>query len=152
MHGIIQKILIYAVLVSTVLLGGCGITGWPPVHRIDVNQGNVVNQEMVDQLRPGMNKAQVNFVMGSPMLADPFHQDRWDYVFWVRQGRSKPQVKQVSLLFRDDRLAQISGDYRPRPQGELAPTRPEKTLAVPLQKGSKGVFRQLLETFGIGRD
>jgi len=56
------------------------------VHKLDIQQGNVVTQEMVDKLRPGMTRAQVRYVLGTPLVTDSFHQDRWDYFYSYKKG------------------------------------------------------------------
>lgn len=153
MNSQLHKILIYVTLLSTTfLVGGCGITGWPPVHKIEIDQGNVISQSSVNQLRPGMTKSQVRYVMGSPMLVDPFHEDRWDYIFWLKPGYGDPEEKRMTLHFQYDQLARIEGDFQPEPEGEFGPAQPDKTLVVPIEREGKGVFRQVLETFGLGRD
>lgn len=69
-------------------------------YRIDVQQGNVVTQEMVAQLRPGLTKDQVRFVLGTPMLLDPFHDDRWDYVFLLKKGNTgEVENSKLSVYF-----------------------------------------------------
>lgn len=85
----------------------------PYVYKIDVNQGNVVDQAMIDQLRPNMTKRQVLYIMGSPMLVDFFHQNRWDYVYSTRKGGDELQQKTVSIFFENDQLKNIQGDFRP---------------------------------------
>ena len=70
---------------GTALVAGCGfvprIPGVTP-YKIDIQQGNFISQEMVAQLKPGMSKEQVRLALGTPLLADAFHADRWDYVYW----------------------------------------------------------------------
>lgn len=85
----------------------------PYVYKIDVNQGNVIDQAMIDQLRPNMTKRQVLFIMGSPMLVDFFHQDRWDYIYAIRKGSEELEQKTVSIFFDNDQLKNIQGDFRP---------------------------------------
>jgi outer membrane protein assembly factor BamE len=79
------------------------------IHRIDVQQGNVITKEMVDQLKSGMTKRQVLFVMGSPMIEDPFHGGRWDYVFTLQPGNTRKitEYKRVTVLFKNDTVADI---------------------------------------------
>ena len=73
-----------------VALVGCGSNfGFPGVYRINVEQGNVVNEEMVEKLRPGLNKRQVRYIMGTPLIEDSFHDDRWDYRYLLRNGTTR---------------------------------------------------------------
>jgi outer membrane protein assembly factor BamE len=98
------------------LLGACGsipIIQFPGVYKIDIEQGNIVTQEMVDQLRPGMTKRQVTFVMGTPLVRDPFHQDRWDYIYSYQPGGGERGQERLSVLFENDELVSITGDFRP---------------------------------------
>lgn len=85
----------------------------PGVYTIDIEQGNMIDQAMVDQLRPGMTKRQVLYIMGSPMLSDAFHQQRWDYLYSKEPGGEDRVQKRVSLYFNDDSLAGVQGDFRP---------------------------------------
>jgi outer membrane protein assembly factor BamE len=117
------KYLIKAFLVSTSLLAftlsGCsspiksGFPGIPGVYKIDVQQGNIVTQDMIDQLRPGMTKQQVQFVMGTPLILDTFAPDRWDYVYSIQPGGKKRKQKSVSLFFENDQLTHFVGDFIP---------------------------------------
>ncbi|MGB0466234.1 MAG: outer membrane protein assembly factor BamE [Pontibacterium sp.] len=83
------------------------------MYKIDVRQGNIITQDMVDQLRPGMTKNQVLFVLGTPLLADTFHKDRWDYVYSLQEGKGDYTRKQFTVFFKDGTLASTEGDYRP---------------------------------------
>lgn len=94
-------------------------------YRMDIQQGNFVTQEMVSELRPGMSREQVRFILGTPLLADIFHADRWDYVFVREHGtRLSRGVEQRRLVvhFADGKLARVEGDVVPRVQqgGEKA--------------------------------
>ena len=93
-----QKILIYITLV--VALAGCA-------HKIDIQQGNVVTEEQLTKLQIGMNWQQVRFIMGSPMLTDPFHHDRWDYYYSLKPGRDPLVSYRVTLYFDGEKLARI---------------------------------------------
>lgn len=85
----------------------------PFVYRIDIHQGNIYSQDMVDQLRPGMTKRQVAFIMGTPLLEDAFHSDRWDYVYSDEPGGEDRVAKKFSVFFENDELAGLEGDLRP---------------------------------------
>ncbi|NVK42087.1 MAG: outer membrane protein assembly factor BamE [Oceanospirillaceae bacterium] len=98
-------------IAASLLIAGC--TEFPGVHKIDIPQGNVVTQEMVDKLQPGMTRNQVRYVMGTPLVTDTFSPDRWDYIYSMRKGGEKRTQKTLSLYFKDDRLERVSGDYRP---------------------------------------
>ena len=105
-----QKVIIS--VFCLLILGGC--TYFPGVHKIDIQQGNLVTQEMVDQLRPGMSKSQVRFVMGTPLVMDTFQQNRWDYLLTLKQGSDEEIIRErISLFFKDDKLSYFNGDFRP---------------------------------------
>ncbi len=86
---------------------------FPGVYKISIPQGNVITQEMVDQLRPGMSKRQVTFVMGTPLVRDPFHQDRWDYIYSFQPGGGERGQERLSVFFIDDQLVGFEGDFIP---------------------------------------
>lgn len=88
---------------------------FPGVYKIDIDQGNIVTQKMVDQLRPGMTKEQVTFVMGTPMITDPFQQERWDYLLTEQHDDKEYFEQRISLFFKDDKLMSFTGDFRPSP-------------------------------------
>ena len=84
------------------------------VYKLSVQQGNVITQEMVDRLKPGMTRNQVEFVMGKPVLGDPFNDDQWVYIYTLEVPDYFNQVFKMVLAFEDDTLATISGDYIPQ--------------------------------------
>lgn len=96
-------------------LGACSIPSlqFPGVYKIDIQQGNIITQEMIDQLRPGMTKRQVVFVMGTPLVRDPFDQDRWDYVYSYQPGGGERGQERVTMFFENDLLTHFTGDFKP---------------------------------------
>lgn len=150
-----QKLLIPALVLASLLVAGCtSVDRIPFIHRIDVQQGNVITQQMVDQLKPGMSKRQARFTLGSPLLVDTFHQDRWDYLYRMEPGKGEIEQRRVTLYFKDDRLVRIDGDYRPHPQPELAATGPESTTVVvpPQERKARGILTRLWNWMGFGED
>ena len=102
-----------AALVATGLVAGCSfdsVVGVVDPYRIDIRQGNYVDQEMLSQLRRGMSRDQVRYVLGSPLVVDMFRNDRWDYVYSLRSGRSEAQQRVISLYFEGDVLDRLEGD------------------------------------------
>lgn len=79
-------------------------------YRIDVRQGNFVTQDMVAQLKPGMTKDQVRFVLGTPLVADIFHAERWDYVYRFQPGRGELQQRRLTVYFEANKLSRVAGD------------------------------------------
>ncbi len=100
------------VLAVLSVLGACSVDRIPGVYRIDIRQGNYVDQAMLDQVRRGMSRQQVQRVLGTPLITDPFHPDRWDYVYTFQKGRGERQRRVISLFFEGDRLQRIQGDVR----------------------------------------
>ncbi len=95
-------------------LAGCSIPNPFAVYRMEVQQGNYVSQEMVAQLKPGMTRDQVRFVMGTPLVTDVFRPDRWDYVYLRRRANAREfEERRVTLFFENDRLARVEGDVVP---------------------------------------
>jgi len=101
-------------------LGGCSYFQFPGVFTLEVQQGNIIEQEMIDQLKPGLTKRQVKFIMGSPLVMDTFDQDRWDYIYTLRTRTGERRDERVTVYFKDDKLSHFSGDYRPStPESEV---------------------------------
>lgn len=98
-------------LTVALLLGACSLT----TYKIDIQQGNVVTQDMVAKLRQGMTRSQVKFVMGTPLVSDPFHTDRWDYFYEFIKGGKLKDKKRLTLVFDQDRLAKVLGDVQTEP-------------------------------------
>ena len=86
------------------------ITSYLSPYRIDVRQGNFVTQEMVALLKPGQTRDQVRFILGSPLVADMFHVDRWDYVYRFRPGHGEVQQRTMTVFFQDNKLTRVAGD------------------------------------------
>lgn len=108
-------------IASFLVLSSCNNIGsmdFPGVYKISIPQGNIITQEMVDQLRPGMTKRQVIFVMGTPLVRDPYHQDRWDYVYNFQPGGGERGQERLSVLFENDQLVSLSGDFEPTPEAD----------------------------------
>ncbi|MGI9288891.1 MAG: outer membrane protein assembly factor BamE [Pseudomonadales bacterium] len=107
-----MRISLVAIIICLGLsIGGCSSLIFPGVYRIQVPQGNVITEEMVAKLKPGMTRRQVRFVMGTPLIEDTFNKDRWDYVYTVRRARKVTKQAKISLVFDGDRLVSYSGDY-----------------------------------------
>jgi outer membrane protein assembly factor BamE len=86
------------------------ITNYLTPYRIDVRQGNFVTQEMVANLKPGLTRDQVRFILGSPLVADMFHVDRWDYVYRFQSGDGEIQQRGLTVFFQDNKLTRVAGD------------------------------------------
>lgn len=149
-----QKLLISLAILASFLTAGCaGVERLPFVHRVDVQQGNVVEQADLNRLEPGMDKRQVQLILGSPMIADTFHPERWDYIYWMDPGRGERESYRVTLLFENDRLSEITGDKRPDPDAADAEPRQSATVTVPpQQRKPRGLLSRLWQwiTFSKG--
>ncbi len=105
-----RHFLISALLIS--LVSGCSSVSLGP-HRIDVQQGNALDQENVSRLKPGLNRSQVRFLLGTPLVVDPFRTDRWDYVYVFYKAGKLAEQKRITLFFDGEILARIEGDLPP---------------------------------------
>ena len=114
------KPLLFLCAASLIACSNVGSMDSPGVYKIGIAQGNIITQEMVDQLRPGMTKRQVIFVMGTPLVRDPYHQDRWDYIYNFQPGGGVRGQERVSVFFIDDELVSFTGDFVPT--GSSVPT------------------------------
>jgi len=124
----------------------------PFVHRPLIIQGNLITQDNVNRLQPGMHRKQVELVMGTALLQDLFHDDRWDYYYGVGIGKIELE-KRLTLYFDDnDRLVRIVGDYQPLPplQGKGVPEKREAVIQVPdWRPPPKTLFEQAMESVGL---
>lgn len=88
------------------LLSGC-----LSVYKVEVQQGNVVTQEMVEKLKPGMTRSQVRFVLGTPLVTDAFHPNRWDYYYYLRRSNEDSgETRRLTVIFKNDTLVSVQGD------------------------------------------
>jgi len=135
-----KPLLTSIVLTGLLALGGCSF--FPGVYKIDIQQGNVITQDMINQLRPGMTQRQVRFIMGNALITDTFHPNRWDYYYSFKPANRPAITKHVILTFNDQGLLEgLSGDYRPgmsqdeailgQPEGRDAPVQPAAVAPAP---------------------
>ena len=117
----------------------------PGVYRIDIQQGSIIDGAMLSRLKPGMDKTQVQFIMGTPPLVDPFHTNRWEYIYTFSKGGRQRQQRHITLHFKDEKLAYVDGDVVPgleRP--EDITNKASKVVDVPLRKYKRrGFFGKL---------
>lgn len=118
----------------------------PYVYKIDVNQGNMIDQAMIDQLRPNMTKRQVLYIMGSPMLVDYFHQNRWDYIYSSKKGGENLVQKNISIFFENDQIKSIQGDFKPSAVSVAKPS-DDKSVDVPKRELEKTLWETLTDLF-----
>ena len=111
-----------AALAAALMFGGC-------VYRLDTQQGNLLDDEQVQQVEVGMTRSQVRFLLGTPMVSDPFSRDRWDYMYFYRHGHGgKVRKSHVVVFFDGDVVSRIDRPPAPAP---AAPAAPEPTSPAP---------------------
>jgi outer membrane protein assembly factor BamE len=99
------------VLLLSPVLAACNPLNVLSVYRMEIQQGNYLTQEMVSQLQAGMTREQVRFVLGTPLLTDIFHDNRWDYVYRRQRANSREvEERRLSVFFENDRLVRVEGD------------------------------------------
>ncbi|AOZ52468.1 outer membrane protein assembly factor BamE [Chromobacterium vaccinii] len=110
-----MRALIFAAVIAVAGCSSMNPLDWS--HRVEVQQGNYVTQDAVAKLKPGMTRAQVRFLLGTPLLTDPFHADRWDYKYSdVKGGKVDPASdKLLTVYFKGDVLDRIEGNAQPAP-------------------------------------
>ena len=149
------------------LLAACSTKSFttylPEPYKLTVQQGNVITQEMVEKLKPGMTKAQVRFVLGSPPITDIFHANRWDYVFSLKESGKIKEERKLTVFFENELLARIAGDVVPATKQDQVETTPKPAKAsteILLQKydpnapplppeDEKGFFGRMLDKIGL---
>ena len=101
-----------AILIAVLLLSACGVPRIPGItpYKPEIQQGNYISQELISQVKPGMTREQVRFLLGTPLLTDIFHAERWDYVYWRVSEDGKRENRRVALFFEDNKLARMEGD------------------------------------------
>lgn len=144
-----RKSLFSLSLLTSLTLVSCStiLNNLPGVYTLEIQQGNIIDQAMIDQLRPGMNKRQVLYIMGSPMLDDVFHKNRWDYLYSNQPSGEDRVQKQVSLFFENDQIVGIQGDFRPSAVPVIK-TSTETTIDVPKRNLEKTLWEKITSLIG----
>ncbi|MGE0623528.1 MAG: outer membrane protein assembly factor BamE [Pseudomonadales bacterium] len=111
-----MRMAILTAVFLSLILSGCSLKRprLPRVHKITVQQGNVITQDMIDKLKPGMSRSQVAFIMGEPVMRNSFDDNRWDYVYSIELPGVFSTTQVVSLYFVDEELAYFTGDLAPK--------------------------------------
>ena len=129
---------ILAVAVAVLVLAGCGASprkdalfGFISPYKITIVQGNVVTRDQAAMVKPGMSRTQVRDILGTPMLTDIFHGDRWDYVFTIRRGVDEPQQRLVVAHFKGDALERLEAAGLPSEREFVATLGPEPRGGTP---------------------
>jgi len=116
-------------------------------YKIDIQQGNFVTAQQLKQLKSGMTKREVRYVLGTPMIADPFHENRWDYYYYLRSNKSKtPEHRRITIVFNNDALQEIQGDVVAQGVSESEGTEESSTggtkVTEPRAEKKTGLFRR----------
>jgi outer membrane protein assembly factor BamE len=99
------------ILALPFLTAACGLAPSLTPYRMEIQQGNYITQEMVAQLKPGLTRDQVRFVLGTPLVSDIFHEERWDYIFLLqRANRRETEYRRIAVFFEDGKLKRVEGD------------------------------------------
>ena len=131
------------------IMAGCSYLKYPNVHKLTIRQGNIIDQEMIDQLRPGLSRSQVRYILGTPLIADTFDQSRWDYFYSIKQPGQEELRERISVFFTDEKLSYFTGDYRPSTATTLnSDNTHSQTPEAPLPPGQSPAT-QSPETFSI---
>ncbi|HUL42597.1 MAG TPA: outer membrane protein assembly factor BamE [Burkholderiales bacterium] len=99
----------FAIILLVLFLAACSAETLVTPYKIDVQQGNVVTDEMLSKIKPGMTKAQVRYALGTPLIVDPFHADRWDYVYRMSKDGKLLDQSRLTVVFEGDQLKTIEG-------------------------------------------
>ena len=148
-------------LLATVLSGCSSVPRIVNEYKIDVQQGNVLTQEMVLQLKPGLTKDQVRFILGTPVLIDVFHPNRWDYVYRLQKGNTGAvEMRKFTAFFdANEKLVRVSGDVTAAQESDtnVAPVTSAReidlgsigadSVAPPIEE--KGFFGKMIESVGF---
>ncbi len=139
----------YIFILLALLCVSCG-TALPTIkpYKLDVQQGNVVTSKMLLQLRPGMTKSQVRFIMGTPLIQDSFHGNRWDYVYQMREAGKIKEQRRVILDFENELLKSVRGDVIPsgndQSKSDEAQAPTGTRVVTPIKKPEeKGILNKL---------
>ncbi len=140
----IVLLIAFSILISS-LASGCsrradGSVKIPFVYRVDIQQGNVIDQAMVDKLEPGMTRAKVKFIMGTPLLVDPFHSNRWEYIYSNEPGSGGRVQRHVALFFKDDKLTHVEGNITPAERYYSDENEDTSNVLITGKRKKKGLF------------
>jgi outer membrane protein assembly factor BamE len=120
------------IFLVALLVAGCNIIS---PYKIDIQQGNFVTQDMIARLQLGMTRSQVRFALGTPLMVDPFHNDRWDYVYRYMKAGTLTEQRRLKVHFSKDTLARVEGDGVPAALNP-APTDKSSVPATPVDKAA----------------
>lgn len=137
-----RKLLFFIALSIPLILAGC-----LRPYKIDIQQGNVVTAEQLKQLQRGMTKREVRYLLGTPLVVDPFHNDRWEYYYSFRAGNSRrAEHRRITVVFDNDTFRELQGDVIGGDSDTLSAPAEVSTggtkVTEPQPKKKKGIFRR----------
>jgi outer membrane protein assembly factor BamE len=156
-----QKALIFLTCAAALALQGCAgretkaeyresvLSDLPFVFKMTVQQGNIVTEEMIDRLEPEMTRNQVRYLLGSPVLVDIFHQDRWYYTYTIRRGHGDMEKRPLVVYFDGDAMVRVEGFVRPDPQRAASREPQQMLISVPDWEGDRGILNRALRKVGL---
>lgn len=165
------KLLTLFTLLVPLLLAGCGSFSIAP-HKIEIQQGNLITQETAQKLSPGMSRAQVRSILGSPLITDTFHDNRWDYVYRLEQKGKLVEQRKLTVFFEGDRMVRVESGLlpltapvvaapaaaTPAPAAPVAPApaasastqaQPAESKEADKPAEERGFFGRMLEKIGL---
>jgi outer membrane protein assembly factor BamE len=110
-------------------------------HRIDIQQGNVITEAEVDQLEPGMTKREVRYILGTPLIVDPFHQNRWDYYYFFDRRGEENIRRRITIIFQDDLMTEVEGDISTNTENFIT-QEGKGTVITESQQEDEGFFKR----------
>lgn len=160
-----QKLPILLAMGASLALSGCAtkrdgapdyqesaLNRLPFVYQMTIQQGNIITEEMVDRLEPGMTRSQVRYLLGTPMLTDLFHQDRWYYTYTIRHPHRDMEKKPLVVYFDGEVMTRVEGFTMPNPARLEAGEPEEVIVSVPDWSGDSGLVKKTLKALGVEDD
>lgn len=153
-----QKPFLFCLFCAAITVSGCStvkkvtdgvtepVSNLSLIHKQTIQQGNALSQKQLDLVQIGMSKEEVRQELGTPSLVDVFHQDRWEYIYWLKAPGDEAVLKTLTLHFVDGYLDRMAGDYDP--EQEINDEERRIVVDVPDHKG-KGLFGKALSKVGI---
>jgi len=143
-----KNILILIVCLLATLVTAC--SNFIPAYKIDIQQGNILDQNDINQVKLGMSRRKISYILGTPIITDPFHVDRWDYAYSMKYGSGKFEKRNISLYFENNILIKTTGTIKPLPISEKEQANYQKQVVLvvnPPKKESPGVFKRIWNSF-----
>jgi len=144
---------IYTFSLLILALSACSTDKIRGVYRIDIQQGNDITQDMINQLKPGMSKNQVAFIMGTPLIIDTFHPERWDYIYAFHPGNGDREQRRITVHFSSEKLSHLEGNMQTVTRAELPQNvKSDSNVVVPLSDKKIGLVEEIKEKIGFTED